>query len=124
MPPVRPGPSPLLRPRGCVSMRRAPQPPTIFIEAAQEARFRSSSPAQTPTSLDRPADVWIPHGADSVPEAWNFAVTSCLRPAPRNPVTPNLADCETHNKFHDAPSRCHDRDIRFTPAVFDGHAGG
>ena len=33
-------------------------------------------------SLDRPADVWIPHGDDSTLEAWDFAVTSCLRCPP------------------------------------------
>ena len=35
---------------------------------------------------DRPADVWIPHEKDMVPEAWDFAATSCLRPATRNPA--------------------------------------
>ena len=34
-------------------------------------------------SLDRPADVRIPHGEDSTPEAWDCAVTSCPRPATR-----------------------------------------
>ena len=39
---------------------------------------------------DRPADVWIPHGNDMIREAWDFAVTSCLRPPSQNagPTTP------------------------------------
>ena len=35
-------------------------------------------------SLERPADVFIPHGTRSKPEACDFAVTSCLQPAARN----------------------------------------
>ena len=65
-------------------------------EAAQEAGLcpqeekagLSSSPNQAPStspraSLDRPADVSILHGEGLTPEAWDFAVTSCL-PASSN----------------------------------------
>ena len=47
-----------------------------------------------------------------LPEAWDFALTSCLRPAPLDPTMRRTAN------------RCQQHGIRFTPVVFDGHAGG
>ena len=67
----------------------------VFYEAAPGSRpptsEGSSNPAQTSTplpqwvSLDRPDDVWIPHVKDMAPDAWDLAVTTCLRPATRSP---------------------------------------
>ena len=68
----------------------------------------SSNPTRTPTgSRDAPAPTalptWMPGGEGSTPEAWDLAVTSCLRPASRNPdplsaTTQNLAD--QHSRGH------------------------
>ena len=53
-----------------------------------------------------PASAWWP-------ESW----------ARRRPE--NLRDSETQKRtFHDTANRCHQNGIRFTPVVFDGHAGG
>ena len=71
-------------------------------------------------SHDRPADVWIPHGKDMIPEAWDSAVTSSLRPATRNPrptttPTQNLAEYENLKRtLHDIANRCHRSGLRFT----------
>ena len=71
-------------------------------------------------SHDRPADVWIPHGKDMIPEAWDSAVTSSLRPATRNPgptttPTQNLAEHENLKRtLHDTANRCHRSGLRFT----------
>ena len=57
-------------------------------------------------------------------EAWNLAVTSCLRQAAQSPTTTttqNLTDCETHKRtFHDTANPCHQRTAS---VVFDGQAG-
>ena len=56
----------------------------------------------------------------------DFAVTSCLHPAgPKTLSTQNLANYETLKlTFHDTANRCHQKGIRPTPVVFDGHARG
>ena len=67
----------------------------VFCEAAQEAGLRSlrekvgilqrrpdTRGLPYAASLDRPADACIIHGQDMIPEAWVFAVTSCLRQRP------------------------------------------
>ena len=62
-------------------------------------------------SVDRPADVWIPHQT----------VTSRLRPASRSPgptttAIQNLTDYETVKRtFHDTANRCHQNGLRFAP---------
>ena len=100
----------------------------VFNEAAQEPRPPDGLPHRA--SHHRPANVWILHGQDTIPEAWNFALTSCLCPATRNPgptmsSTQNLAEYEVlKRRFHDTAYRCHQNGLRFTPVVFDGHAGG
>ena len=58
-------------------------------------------------SLDRPAVVWIPHGKDMIPEAWDFA-TSCLRPVAQT----------LNSTFYDTANRCFQNGIR------DGTGGG
>ena len=83
-------------------------------------------PAWTPTDSLSERAAWQGHD----PEAWNFAVTSCLRPAtqdtgPTTLSTRNLTEFETLKRsFHDSANRCHQNGLRFTPVVFDGHAGG
>ena len=59
----------------------------VFYEAAYLTnRERENGPLSTPprlrrapamVSLDRPANLWIPHGEGSTLEAWDFAVASC-----------------------------------------------
>ena len=70
-------------------------------------------------SLDRPADVWVPHGKDMAPEAWCFDFTSSPRPATRSPgptTTSTHADYETIKRtFHDTANRCHQNGVRFIP---------
>ena len=73
-------------------------------------------------SLDQPADIWIHHANDMIPEAWDFAVTSCLRPAARNPgptttSTQNFAEYENLRRtFHDTANPRHRNGLRFTPS--------
>ena len=64
-----------------------------------------------------------------IPEAWDFAVTSCLRSATQNrghttSSTQNLTEYETLQRtFHDTDIRCQRSGLRFTPVGFEGHAG-
>ena len=58
-----------------------------------------------------------------IPEAWDFAVTSCLRPATRNPG-PTTTSAHLTWTFHDTANRSHRNGLGFTPVVFDGHAPG
>ena len=80
-------------------------------------------------SISDRADMWIRHGEDSTPEAWDCSVTSCLRPATRKPSpltgpSKNLTDYETLQRtFLTTAARCLDNAVRFTPVVFCGHAG-
>ena len=103
-------------------------------DAAQEARLRSQRETAgllqprpdtdglpQRASRDRPTDSWIPCGKDVVPEVWDFAFTSCLRPAARNlgpttSPTQNLGEYETLKRTFYG--------IRFVQVVFEGRAGG
>ena len=88
-----------------------------------------SGPARTPTdSLSEPATTDLPtsgypHGMHMILGAWDFAVTSCLRPAARDPSpttssTQNLTEFETLKRtFHDTANRCHQNGLRFTAFV-------
>ena len=91
-------------------------------EEMEAHRSVDHSPESDGLPYRAPADVWIHVVKDMAPEAWDFAVASCLRPTTRSPgptTTPtlNLAACE---KLH----RCHRHGLSFTPVVFDGHVGG
>ena len=94
-----------------------------------------SKPVRTLTAFHSgPALVDLPtfgflHVQDMPPEAWDIAVTFCLRPQTRSPgpttSTQNLADCKTLKRtFHDTANRCHQLGNRFTSVVFDGDARG
>ena len=98
----------------------------------RDSRTPSASPRHRRTSSSTPASTAhrrIPHGEDLIPEACDFAVTSCLRPASGNTCpgttrTPNLAEYETLKKtFLDTANRCHQKGTRFTAKVFEhfGH---
>ena len=64
----------------------------------------------------------IPHGEDSAPEAWDFAITSFAHlpdPGLVTAPTQNQTGYKTLRRtFHDTAARCHQNGIRFTPAVF------
>ena len=104
----------------------------VFCEAAQEVGLRpqeekggmlqprlESDGLPDRASHDRPADVWILFGKDMIPDAWDIAVTSCLRPATRNPGQRRLSKpCRIRYLKRDDP-----RHSQPTQVVFDGHAG-
>ena len=92
------------------------------------------APAQTPTdSLEAattdPPTSGYPMGRTWSGEAWDCAVSSCLRPATRNrgpttPSTQNPAEDETLGRtLHDTANRRHQAGLRFNPVVSGGHAG-
>ena len=60
------------------------------------------SPDQLPhaPSGRRPADVWVPRGISGLPEAWDFSVSSILRPSLLSAAHPSVADV-----FHEVESR-------------------
>ena len=111
----------------------------VFYEATQAAQKEQAGVLQPrpdsdglpqQASLDRPADVWILRGKDMIPEALGFrGPIPVLRPATRSPgsaTTPtrNLTEHETLKRtFHDTANRCQQNGMRFTPMVFDPHAG-
>ena len=103
------------RPRLRARKKRQPQPNTDGLP--QRA------------SHDCPADVRVPPGP-STPETRNFAVTSCLRPATRNPgprtsATQYLTVSEAHKrKSCETAARCQASGILVTLVVFDDQAGG
>ena len=53
----------------------------------------------------------FPLEKETTPAAWDFAVTSCFRPATQNP---GPATSSTQNTFHDTANRCQWNGLRFT----------
>ena len=88
--------------RFCHLSTSTTKPPRTPAAALRRRRRACSNPAQTPT----PSHSGISMRRTTIPEAWDFAVTSCLRPATRNlgttTSTENLAEYETLTwTFHD-----------------------
>ena len=88
--------------------------PHVFCEPAQEAGLRPQKELQPRSdseglpqrgSLGRSTDVWIRHAKDMAQEAWDFAVSFCLRPATRNPglLTPACRNRQTEFPRHSRP---------------------
>ena len=147
--PVRPNPQPLLRPRGGVPMLRRPQPPT---QRGGPRLPRSGSQQRAPSSPQKkgrppPAPPRLRRAPTTREDAWDFAVTSCIRAPNRKPQPLTVYESlkrTFHNTagrchdmgrpltvyeslkrtFHNTAGRCHDTGIRFIPMVFDGHADG
>jgi hypothetical protein len=80
----------------------------------------------------RPADVWLPRGAGfsgGRPEALDFAVTSGMR-RDRLCRTLNSAEsicedyAETKRQYKDTDQQVTEAGMKFTPIVFEAHAGG
>jgi len=80
----------------------------------------------------RPADVWLPRGAGfsgGKPEALDFAVTSGMR---RDKLTRTLTSAESicedyaesKRQFKDTEKQVSEEGMKFTPIVFEAHAGG
>jgi hypothetical protein len=80
----------------------------------------------------RPADVWLPRGAGfsgGKPEALDFAVTSGMR---RDKLTRTLTSAESicedyaesKGQFKDTEKQVSEEGMKFTPIVFEAHAGG
>ena len=115
-----------------VIMPQSARAPETATSGTTRSHMSSTKPPwKQDSAVDRPADVWIPHGKDMIPETLDFAVTPCLRPATRNPgptvpPTQNLAEYETPKRtFHDTANRCQwKRPPRHTVVFLDGHARG
>ena len=59
-----------------------------------------SPPLLPPGGGRRPADVWVPRGSSGFAEAWDFSISSLLRPASFSSSSPSVADV-----FHEVESR-------------------
>jgi hypothetical protein len=88
-----------------------------------------SRPPAPEANRRRPADVWLPRGPAGGQEAWDFAVTSGMQATTLRQASaaPELLfeRYETRKREHlRTAAQCAAIGLRFTPVVFEGHAGG
>ena len=77
----------------------------------------------------RPADVWVPRGVCGSAEAWDFSISSLLRPSHLSSASPSVADVfhevESRKRaFQDTASLVAQRGATFCPLVLEACGGG
>ena len=60
----------------------------------------SSGPPSSPAAGRRPADIWVPRGVCGSAEAWDFSISSLLRPSHLSSASPSVTDV-----FHEVETR-------------------
>ena len=89
----------------------------------------SSASSPSPAASRRPADVWVPRGVSGFAEAWDFSVSSLLRPSHLSSASPSVADVfhevETRKRaFQDTASLVAERGATFCPLVLESCGRG
>ena len=81
----------------------------------------SSASSPPPAANRRLADVWVPRGVSGFAEAWDFSVSSLLRPSHISSASPS----ETRKRaFQDTASLVAARGATFCPLVLEACGGG